>query len=373
MTIDPKKDPSRRCRPVAVWPIGDRLAWETALCKGDVLEAGGGGSEWAPHSRRKIGNGYGRWLTWLETRGLLVIDSEPAGRVTPERVREYVIDLRVDNAPYTVIARVQELRHAIRVMAPEQDWAWLRSIENRVRHGAVSVRNKRARVVPAEALAASGIELMTGTDDPESGTALQRARRFRDGLLIALLAARPLRRRNLAAIEIGRHLVGEGRGYWLRFNADETKTGEPIEAPLPDALGPYMERYLSTFRPFLLARDGRWKRGSTAPVATALWISDHGSCMTEIAIYFRIRKLTAERFGHSINPHLFRDSAATSIAIEDPEHVHVVRSILGHSTLQSGERHYIHARMLEASRRYQAHVLELRRRLGGGPVRRGRR
>jgi hypothetical protein len=46
-------------------------------------------------------------------------------------------------APYTVLARVQELYLAIRVMAPERDWAWLRWIEARVRHGAVLVRDKR--------------------------------------------------------------------------------------------------------------------------------------------------------------------------------------------------------------------------------------
>jgi integrase len=83
--------------------------------------------------------------------------------------------------------------------------------------------------------------------------------------------------------------------------------------------------------------------------------------MTEIGIYFSISQLTKKHFGHVISPHLFRDSAATSIAIEDPEHTHVVRSVLGHSTTQSGERHYIHARALEASRRYQQRILGLRR------------
>jgi hypothetical protein len=50
--------------------------------------------------------------------------------------------------------------------------------------------------------------------------------------------ARPLRRRNFARIEIGRHLVRQGDAYWLRFDGNETKTGEPIEAPFPDALVP---------------------------------------------------------------------------------------------------------------------------------------
>ena len=69
-----------------------------------------------------------------------------------------------------------------------------------------------------------------------------------------------------------------------------------------------------------------------------------------------------QRFGHMINPHLFRDSAATSIAVEDPESTHITRSILGHDTLRTSERHYNHAQSLEALRQYQHRILELRRR-----------
>jgi integrase/recombinase XerD len=83
--------------------------------------------------------------------------------------------------------------------------------------------------------------------------------------------------------------------------------------------------------------------------------------MSELQIYSRICALTRARFGHAIHPHLFRDSAATSIAIEDPEHIHIVRSILGHGSLRTSERYYIHAHALEASRRYQQRILELRR------------
>jgi integrase len=89
--------------------------------------------------------------------------------------------------------------------------------------------------------------------------------------------------------------------------------------------------------------------------------------MTEIGIYFAISQLTKERFGHVVNPHLFRDSAATSIAIEDPEHVLIVRNVLGHSSLRTAERYYMHARTLEASRRYQRRILELRRNLRRRP------
>ena len=40
--------------------------------------------------------------------------------------------------------------------------------------------------------------------------------------------------------------------------------------------------------------------------------------MSEEVFYKGLRKRTTARFGHTVNPHLFRDCAATSIAIEDP-------------------------------------------------------
>lgn len=370
-----KTGPAPCCRPLAIWPLLDRNVWDAALCEGDILEPGGDGAHWAPHSRRKIAKGYGRWLDWLDTQGLIDPDLGPGARITPERVVGYVAELRLSNSPYTVLARIQELYQAIRVMVPAQDWTWLRRIENKLRHRVVSVRNKRSRIIPVETLAAFGIELMTRADRPESDTSLKRTCQFRDGLMIALLAARPLRRGNFTRIEIGRHLVRISDTYNLQFDGAETKTGKPISAPIPLTLVPYLERYLSEYRPHLLARNGRWKGQTTSAGLsdTALWISAHGSAMTEMAAYDNICRRTRTCFGHAVNPHLFRDSAATSIAIEDPEHVHIVRSILGHSTMQSGERHYIHAQTLPASRRYQKEILKLRagyRRAPGEPVER---
>ena len=62
-----------------------------------------------------------------------------------------------------------------------------------------------------------------------------------------------------------------------------------------------------------------------------------------------------------INPHLFRDCAATTIAIEDPPHVRIASQLLGHRTFSTTEKYYNQARGLEASRIMQNHVLSLRR------------
>jgi site-specific recombinase XerD len=362
--MDPKKDPFRRCIAPCDWPEPDRRAWENCLTPGDLLEAGGVGASWAPHTRAKIAKGYGRWLTWLSTKNLLDPTMAPGHRVDRQRVSEYMAELNSLNAPYTVVARVQELYLALAALAPDQDWTWIRRIERRLRRTARSVRNKRKRLVSSEQLFSLGLELMAQAESGTGGTPLQRAVRYRDGLMISLLAARPLRRRNFCSIEIGRHLICEGGTYWLRFGADETKTRLPIEAPVPQALTQKLERYLAHFRPLLAQRNGRWNRGARAQnrQACALWVSEDGSAMTEMAFYFRIREATRAKFGHEINPHLFRDSAATSIAVEDPESVHITRNILGHGTLRTSEQHYNHAQSLEASRRYQRRILELRSR-----------
>src|SRR5215469_17063138 len=103
--MHPRKDPARRCLKPGLWPEADRRAWKAAQHQGDVLEGGGSAAGWAPHTRTKIEKGYGRWLTWLTGKGLLDPLASPAERVTPDRLAQYVAELRQLNAPYSVLAR----------------------------------------------------------------------------------------------------------------------------------------------------------------------------------------------------------------------------------------------------------------------------
>src|SRR5262249_39510177 len=121
--------------------------------------------------------------------------------------------------------------------------------------------------------------------------------------------------------------------------------------------------YLAVHRPLLAQRTGRWNKLGGQKARNALWVSKDGSAMTEIAIHFRIIKLTRAQFGKALCIHLFRDCAATSIAEEDPDHVLITKSVLGHSTLRTSEQHYNHARSRQAMRVHQAGILNLRRTL----------
>jgi integrase len=83
--------------------------------------------------------------------------------------------------------------------------------------------------------------------------------------------------------------------------------------------------------------------------------------MTKQGMYDRIRARTGEAYGTPINPHLFRDIAATTLAVAAPQHVRLAAPLLSHTNLATTERCYLQASGLEASARYQAQVLSLRR------------
>ena len=191
---------------------------------------------------------------------------------------------------------------------------------------------------------------------PPTGTPLQRATRYRDGLMIALLAARQLRRRNLAGLELDRTLERRDDGsWWIVLPAAETKTRVALEMPWPEALVPALGTWLATYRPILANATGRWHR----PAGAALWVSADGSPMTEMALYDRIIAATRAAFGRSINPHLFRDCAVTSIAIETPADIGIAGPMLGHSGHRTAERNYNQAQSITASRRLQAVLIAI--------------
>jgi integrase len=58
-----------------------------------------------------------------------------------------------------------------------------------------------------------------------------------------------------------------------------------------------------------------------------------------------------------MNPHLFRDAAATTLAIHDPQHVRIAAPLLGHRTFATTERYYQQATAMEAHCDYVRAIL----------------
>ncbi|MDR3418349.1 MAG: site-specific integrase [Nevskia sp.] len=352
---------ARSAVPLKNWPDADRRAWALAITPGDLLEPGGIGAAWRPATRDGACNAYGRWLAWRARQGPLDEHADPAERVTEQAITDYVQYLCAQHSLSSAAAYLAFLAMALRALAPDRAWGWIGKIATRLRRNATPVRAKRPRLQSTDALLSFGIELMDGAAREPEPVTWRTATGCRDGLMIALLALRPLRRRNFIAIQLGRHLVRVGPDYRLRFEGADTKNGRWIDEPFPAPLTDRLERYLQHYRPWLCAQDShRNPRIRFQPPGDHLWVSKTGAAMSEDVFYKDLRNRTRERFGQALSPHLFRDCAATTIATEDPAHVAIIPALLGHTTAQTSERYYNHAGMIDAGRRVQDVVAKLR-------------
>lgn len=360
---DPRKDPRRRCMPVDEWPPAFRHDWQAALRKGDPFEGCGRAAHWRDGTRRKVLSSVGRWLTFLKNQGLLHPDHRPNDHLVPEVLRAYVEELSKQVASTTAAQRIIDLGEAVRVMAPGADISLLRRVGGALHARARPSRDKHARYLHPERIICRAFALMDEIDTTPCQRAVWRAGRYRDALILIIVATRAIRRRNLCAIEIGRHLIQQGDSYTLIFEGHETKNHRRAEHPLPAALNDHIHRYLEYHRPILLQASG--------VASERIWISNLGTEMAEITIYNKIRALTRREFGVALNLHAFRDATATAIALDDPEHVGTAATLLTHTDPRTTEEYYNLARQVEAARDYQETIR--RRRAKASPSKSSKR
>lgn len=329
--------------PLAEWPSHDRVAWTKALRPATFLAPVSPAAAWAPATQRRVARSYGRFLGWLTLTGRLDAQAGPASRLTQAMFEDFVPHLLPINKPRSVISVLDGLVMFIRALGLANDTAWLRSVQQGLWPEVRDTRDKAQRLRHALALLELGATLMRGA--PLAGTRLSHALRYRDGLIIALLAMRPLRTRNFLGLVIGQHLVQQDGRWWILIAASETKNKRPIEVRFPAKLVGFLEHYLATVRP-LLARGHGAKAGAPAH----LWLGKSGVVLSERRFHSCVCGRTKTAFGRSVNPHLFRDAVATSIALDDPEHVRSAASVLGHASFASTERHYRMSRGADATR-----------------------
>jgi integrase/recombinase XerD len=342
---------------ISDWPVIDHSIWLARGQGSDLLSAKRPCSDWSAASWRLVEGAYGRWLSFLARRQELNPSTSPGDRVTPSLIQSYVLDARTTNRPTSVEMHVSGLLRALSVLEPERDWSWLRGIAANLSRIAQSNGPMARKVIPIVELFQLGIEMMTdAVAVPDQSTIV--GARFRDGLMISLLAARPVRLRNLTAIRINRELQARDNGYRLEFRSDETKGHRRIDLSLHPALTEYMELYLRQYRP-LLCGGARLRINAT----DALWISDRGTVLSAAVITQNIAKRTLEGLGVIVRPHHFRRCFATSMAIEDPMHVRAASTILSHANIATTEKHYNRAKTLEAGRTFAKSIHYLGRSL----------
>jgi hypothetical protein len=336
------------CLPLKRWPEPDRSAWIAAQKPAGLFDDIGPAGEWRPATWFKTEKGYGRFLGWLARYHPNELAREPAERLRKEIFSAYLDHLGESTAGYSALSYVEDLIRAFRIISGNAPPNWLNKLQKGLRARARPVRDKRQHIIAADELVRCGMELMRRAETARDWSARRRAVAYRDGLAVALLAYRPIRMKNFSRLRIGTELVREGVLWRLLLSGNDTKTHQPFEAAFPANLIPKLECYLTDYRPVLL----RGERGCTHGTTDALWISEVGTAWEQGAMSRRIGNATKAFFNRRVPAHLFRDAAATTIAVDKPTCIADAHHVLGHATPLTTERHYIQARSIVASRRH---------------------
>jgi len=339
---------------IADWAPRDQVAWHEACRSGGWLDDSGPLARFAPTRLRVLEAAYGRWLGFLAERHTEIIWEDACDCLDTENIAAFVKRMSESLSPRSIATYLEDLRIVVRALAPTKSFPVLDRITDHFRSTARPTKNKRNLVVPTRDLVGLGFALMDGSS--QAATSLHQAQQYRDGLMIVLLASLPIRIGNLLSLEIDRHLISTTEGFRLVFPGAEVKNHRPLDYPIWEGLTEPMATYLSTHRPRLLQCRGRHRRDDPGQ---ALWISGDGTALKRVAIWTLITRRTKKRFGVSVNPHLFRDCAATSTAIELPDQVGIIQAVLGHTNTVTGQKYYNQARGIEAARRFQKAIESL--------------
>jgi integrase/recombinase XerD len=218
------------------WPAQDRLLWERAMRSDDPF-ADTAGARLSRASQHNYFFAWRRFLGFLVIHEPAVLEIAPAERLTIERIRTFRAHLAETNSPISVAVQIDGVYKADRVMMPERDWTWLKAIKARLFRDAPT-SGPTGPVITSLQLLAIGEQLMGESKPKPTGPLSKKdAVQYRDGLMIALLAFVPLRRKNLAALEIGRHLVREGDSWFIIIPGEEAKTAIVVRFPALGKIG----------------------------------------------------------------------------------------------------------------------------------------
>jgi site-specific recombinase XerD len=321
MTTSNTKSRPRRM-PFEAWPEADRKAWRGACEPAARLKRGGAAGHLRPASREVHERHYGNFLGFLDRKGLLRRDAAAAANVTPENVGTYLAEAKASMSSTTVHVAMCCLRRAAQYMNPGLELGWLNEIAKDLAVVA-HPRSKFDRLVLPERLIEAGLALIQEAENSHAMTKLAQASQVRNGLMLAMLGFHPIRRKNFAALEIGRSFVKIRDRWWIVLSAAETKEKRADERRINMLLVPFIDRYLDQYRPMLVWPDRP---------SSALWLSSrHGGRITEKYVATLIGATTLSTVGVKVSPHLFRTSAASAAAIYGGENPHLGSAVLHHA------------------------------------------
>lgn len=339
--------------PRAAWPAADQIMWDALRKESGPLDNPGALAHLRQTSSNTLEVRYSRWMKWLDFTDPVALALPPEERASLTRLQHWLETL-AHTKPMSQLMFIDGVLRVLRAAAPDQDWTMQLRLQKGLKRnaGRGDPARKRGRILSSEVLLKAGLA-HAATDAADVPNLLKRMIRQRDGMMIALLALLPIRRRAFCELALDQSVHVAEDEIIISLSEEMTKTGVPWEAAVPPQVEAGLRRYIAEVRPALLARGGARH--------DILWVGKRGEIMGQDYIGKRIGDVTLKLTGKRIPPHFFRDAAATTLARISPESARLIRPVLAHSGSRTAERHYIHAQTIEAGRDYAAIVRRLKK------------
>jgi integrase len=163
---------------------------------------------------------------------------------------------------------------------------------------------------------------------------------------IELLLNAPVRIKNLASIEIDRHLLPVGpkhsRGLHLHFPAAEVKNASNLEYSLLPETVDLVDSYIAKWRPLLLSGLSPFLFPGKFP----------GTHKGSGALSEQIKTIVHAYTGLDMTAHRFRHAMGKIFLDRNPGQYEVVRQLLGHKDIRTTIAFYAGAETASAARHY---------------------
>lgn len=302
------------------------------------------------NTRASIRTAYGQYLAHRRATGL--DDS-----INAEGIATFVGVLSERKLrPRSIATYISSLAILARTMAPQNEWTWLLDALHDLNAWAREApKRKHGRPLPHPLeLWNVGMGLIAQARRQEPGR-LAAAELFRDGVLLQLLTALPMRLTNATRLKIGHEVVMDDgvRPVRIALDCEQTKNGDRQDWTLWPELQAVLAEYIAIWRPTL----ARGYRGDD------LWLAGRGSApgpMSPTGIYRIICCRTHAAFGFAVNPHYIRDIVASAMIEALPQQPDYVSDLLHHRSPRARQEYTEQASALTACRAMRAAVTACR-------------
>ena len=337
----------------AAWPQPDQILWSGLFRKGHPLDVAGPLSHLSLISITGMEVTWGHWLGWVTRERPDLLRLDPLTRAAPEVLHAWLGSMS-HLVPATASFRVNAVLRVLKTLAPPEALIAHRKLalfHERIADATPS-RRKLGRIVATGVLVDAGVAHYLQHQD-EASSSIESVYGCRDAMMVTLLALMPMRRHPFANLELGRSLQRAEGGWRVILDGVDLKSGQYWEASVPEPAASLLTHYVDVIRPRLKLPG--------AQDACRLWLTKHGTPYGEGYMGVWIKQLTSRLIGVAICPHLFRDCAATTMALSSARDARGIRALLGHASDRTAERHYNQASAVEAGLELQDIVLARRK------------